>query len=61
MDNHPADDFITALSKTIKDYKSKAPNSRELGDLIDMSDHMVAALGALRSQQLNTGRPGNPR
>ena len=61
MDNHPADEFITALSSTIKDYRAKVAASRELDDLLDMSAHMIAALGALRSQQLNTDRGSNAR
>ncbi len=53
MLNHPADEFIMALSTTVRDYKSKVEDSRELEDLLDMSSHMIAALDALRSRQLS--------
>ena len=52
MNNHPADKFITQLSTTLRDFKDQASESKELGDLVDMSAHMIAALGALRSYQV---------
>lgn len=53
MLKQPADDFINALSTTINDYKSKVKASRAPEDLTDMSSHMIAALGAVRSQQVS--------
>lgn len=55
MNNHPADRFILELSSTVKDFKTQADQSKELGHLIDMSAHMIAALGALRSTQIRSG------
>ena len=52
MNNHPADNFISQLSTTLGDFKDQASESKELGDLVDMSAHMIAALGALRSSQV---------
>ena len=60
MHNHPADDFISALTSTVKDYKSKIGASRELEHLVDMSAHMIAALGAVRSRQRSTSGSANP-
>ena len=56
MNEHVADKFISDLSSTLMTYKDQAHTSRELEDLIDMSVHMIEALGALRSQQLGMSR-----
>jgi len=55
MSNHPADNFISQLSSTVSDFKDQARHSKELGDLVDMSAHLIEALGALRSSQVRAG------
>lgn len=55
MSDHPADVFISTLKTTVQDFQAQAKQSKELIPLIDMSGHMIEALGALRLTQLRAG------
>ena len=53
MSQQIVDSFITELSSTVENYQSQTDAAPELAPLVDMSVHMINALGALRSELAN--------
>ena len=59
MSKHVADNFIAELSMTLKTYQGKSQTSQELDELMDMSGHLIDALGAVRATQVTRSDGGH--
>jgi len=50
MNQNIADEFIAKLNSTIKDYEGQRDKVPGLGSLLDVSSHMIDALGVLNAK-----------
>lgn len=52
MSDKPEDRLVFELSSTLATYQNQSTKSREMEALVDLSSHMISALTALRSSQI---------
>ena len=59
MSQQLSDSFIADLNMTLRFYQNKAHTSKELEQLVDLSSHLIDAVGALRSYQVRKEKSGS--